>query len=508
MAINLQNIGNTIKQFAPGVISSMIPGGNVINAGYNLLQSMTPKQQYIQNQVPNYLAPSYGVSANPSAVNPSTPYSGNLTMGSSGDAVRKLQSQLGINSDGIFGNQTSQAVKAFQSANGLVADGIVGPKTLAALAAKGGTSTNNPGATGSVVGAYTDSTGSTGSTGSNGSSTGTYSPPSTANYDKAYQDYIASLSPSSGVTSAQKAYNDFIAQRDQKLTQVGDQMSPLRFLTGRQNSIRQSAGIEANRLQGDIGIQQGAQESLQGANKARLDYERSLLDNATKSSQFEREQALRERELAQQGGFSLSEGEKRYDAQGNLIASGGAKTSTSGGTSSSGNLSPLAQAVQNGYVNIEQLTPTQRGQVAAELAQSGLPSGRQQALQTNLASVDALINNPNKNRVSGFIQGKLRLGNLDPNAQLAINQFNQIKGILSLENRQQLKGSGAISDFEFRVLSDAADALGRNLKDADFNTQLQKVRDVFAGKYKNIGGQTNSQQNSSNDDALLSQYGL
>lgn len=56
-----------------------------------------------------------------------------LRKGSKGDDVRQLQRLLGINDDGIFGNDTERAVKAYQSRSGLVADGVVGALTWSAL---------------------------------------------------------------------------------------------------------------------------------------------------------------------------------------------------------------------------------------------------------------------------------------------------------------------------------------------------------------------------------------
>lgn len=53
-----------------------------------------------------------------------------LRVGSSGDAVKRVQRKLGLAADGSFGPATEKAVKAWQAANGLVADGIVGPKSL------------------------------------------------------------------------------------------------------------------------------------------------------------------------------------------------------------------------------------------------------------------------------------------------------------------------------------------------------------------------------------------
>ncbi len=62
----------------------------------------------------------------------------NVQNGSSGDAVRAVQSQLktrgyAVAIDGAFGVGTASAVKSFQTAKGLGADGIVGPDTWAKL---------------------------------------------------------------------------------------------------------------------------------------------------------------------------------------------------------------------------------------------------------------------------------------------------------------------------------------------------------------------------------------
>lgn len=64
----------------------------------------------------------------------------NLELGSSGEKVRQMQSQLNVISnayplipkiavDGIFGPNTENAVKIFQKVFGLAQDGIVGFKT-------------------------------------------------------------------------------------------------------------------------------------------------------------------------------------------------------------------------------------------------------------------------------------------------------------------------------------------------------------------------------------------
>ena len=58
---------------------------------------------------------------------------GVIKKGSTGESVKRIQAELGLDDDGVFGPGTEAAVKKWQAANGLTADGVVGPKTLAKL---------------------------------------------------------------------------------------------------------------------------------------------------------------------------------------------------------------------------------------------------------------------------------------------------------------------------------------------------------------------------------------
>ena len=52
-----------------------------------------------------------------------------LKVGSKGEDVKKIQSKLGLNADGVFGPGTEKAIKKWQTDNHLDADGIVGEGT-------------------------------------------------------------------------------------------------------------------------------------------------------------------------------------------------------------------------------------------------------------------------------------------------------------------------------------------------------------------------------------------
>ncbi len=61
-----------------------------------------------------------------------------LTTGSRGEAVKTLQTALGLTADGVYGAGTAKAVKEFQEKNGLSADGMAGPVTLTKVEAFSG----------------------------------------------------------------------------------------------------------------------------------------------------------------------------------------------------------------------------------------------------------------------------------------------------------------------------------------------------------------------------------
>jgi murein L,D-transpeptidase YcbB/YkuD len=56
-----------------------------------------------------------------------------IRKGHTGEEVKQIQRELGIEDDGIFGPVTESAVMRFQLEEHLDIDGIVGPKTWAAL---------------------------------------------------------------------------------------------------------------------------------------------------------------------------------------------------------------------------------------------------------------------------------------------------------------------------------------------------------------------------------------
>jgi hypothetical protein len=88
-------------------------------------------------------------------------------------------------------------------------------------------------------------------------------------------------------------------------------------------------------------------------------------------------------------------------------------------------------------------------------------------------------------RDTGPITGLLQIRSHIPGTQAAYTKdlYDQLKGVLSLENRNYLKGSGQISDYESTLLANAATALNQNLSNEDFKQVLRDLNDKFTKTY-------------------------
>lgn len=322
-------------------------------------------------------------------------------------------------------------------------------------------------------------------------------------YITAYRAYQDAQRQNAEVQDSKKRYNDFVAEQAKAIAGKEGQGRgiPLSIVRGEQEKLLRQTQPEALRLQGEIGIAQEGQKALVDTAKSEVDLQEKLLGDekpveiggvlyARQSDGSYKPLTEKEKSMSDTYGtgiigeynFAKSQGyagsfEQYQNEDANRkksIAKAGVSPT---GISTPGVLSPLAQAVQSGIISLDKVPADLRAGVASELATSGIPSQRIATIDSNIDVVNALLNNPALGAISGIQAPTAIIPGT--NAQLARNQYNQLKGILSLENREKLKGSGAISDFEFRILAEAATALGRNLSDAAFLEQLQKTKEIF-----------------------------
>lgn len=173
--------------------------------------------------------------------------------------------------------------------------------------------------------------------------------------------------------------------------------------------------------------------------------------------------------------------EKEAEA-GNLLASNLVSGKSGfGGTASEG-AKALALQIRNGQATLANVPSDMRAEVAQALNE--LPNQQVIELDNIISTIDELANNPKLDNILGPTDQFV--GGVFGEAATAKNLFKQLEGVLALEGRSKLKGSGAISDFEFGVLKDAQSALKRNLNATEFKKQLIKVRDVIENRKQAI----------------------
>lgn len=281
----------------------------------------------------------------------------------------------------------------------------------------------------------------------------------------------------SQIESAAREAGDRYYQEKKAAKEAGLE-SYMRSLTNAQAAKQAiSNDIANNMLMSNVGIEQLSPDKLASIAKSAgvsVQSIKSAYEEAKKLAEAEQLAAEQEAAKAErESQFDLSKGQSRYDQYGNLLASNMGADSGNDGLSSEA--ISLAEQINSGLITLDKVPSAMRGEVS--LALNTLPDPRTAELDTVLETIDELAANPKLDNILGPIEQ--RTGGLFGKAATAKNLYQQLTGILALEGRNKLKGSGAISDFEFKVLKEAQSALGRNLNTTEFKAQLEKVRNVL-----------------------------
>ena len=130
--------------------------------------------------------------------------------------------------------------------------------------------------------------------------------------------------------------------------------------------------------------------------------------------------------------------------------------------------------IQSGQAKISSVPAKYKDAVARGLSSATMTIAQNSGVLDALNLSNQMLSNDELTNISGPLDQYKPI--LFGKAAEAKNQYEQLKGFLALENRQKLKGTGAISDFESKTLERASSALGRNLGDAEFINQTKQVR--------------------------------
>lgn len=295
--------------------------------------------------------------------------------------------------------------------------------------------------------------------------TGSYNKALTS-YTDAYKKYIESLNPSEETTAAQQAYNNYVAEQQKSISGLAgkDAAVPLSIIRGQQEKLLGQTQPEATRLQNEIGIAQTADTSRQNVGLAGVSLAEKLL-GLQQSPAEQAKSALETEKTNAEIAQTKAETEniaKKFEEDKRQFG--------------------LEYALKQQELAIEQqkanttIAATTNETTAAETA-------KQQSATQTLSLVNNLLTEGTKG-ITGIGQNPLNIIGVTNAKQL--NEYNQLQGLLKLGIRGLIKGQGSVSDYEGKILGQAASSLGRNLSNEQFESALKQIRGVI----KTNNGQT------------------
>lgn len=190
-------------------------------------------------------------------------------------------------------------------------------------------------------------------------------------------------------------------------------------------------------------------------------------------------------------GFSLSSGQARYDAQGNLIAQ---NAGTSSGYASTGIISPAAQALADqmtiGKAQWSNIPAALKGEVAIALNQS--TGGKLSPVLSNINESKKLVDEllANTKGLKGAT-GTVRVGAAfgGSNASDFRAKIDRINSLLFLNAVPQMKGMGALTEREGAKLESSASTLNNyKQKESTYLNELKRLSQKLGESYQALGG--------------------
>jgi hypothetical protein len=277
--------------------------------------------------------------------------------------------------------------------------------------------------------------------------------------------------------STQEDIENLITSARTGFTKIKGQPIPLPFITGQLAETEQRALDLLEPLQTKLVRLQSARQSSLEASKFALDRadkaaevaaeipEVEKLDTDTFVDEkgdtilFDTQTGEQIKNLGKQfeepekpAPFTLSPGQVRFDEEGNIIATGGPRL-------------PTPAETQQAIEKAEKDASVRSTQVAV------------------IGTITSLLSNPKLGSVSGGRIG--RLGATRTGTAAIRSQFAQLKALTALGERDKLKGSGTISDFEAGMLADSANALNFAIQD---DGTIKMSDDEVEMNLKNIRG--------------------
>jgi hypothetical protein len=221
--------------------------------------------------------------------------------------------------------------------------------------------------------------------------------------------------------------------------------------------------------------------------------------------EFKKGESVREQGNTERG-FGLKERQLTEEERANREGEGIARRRVAGSGSGGANaktteqLDALADMVLKDPELLKNLPPTDRSRVLAHIGTSkegGLPNKRTETMRSTLdASLDTIQRLKDMPGMTGAVgaKGPMSLFGLleKPMAGSSASNYasyvDALKSQLTLPRMEMMRGLGAMSDREFKTLSDSATALNRDMSENEFLRELTNIETTLSGVRERMGG--------------------
>lgn len=220
-----------------------------------------------------------------------------------------------------------------------------------------------------------------------------------------------------------------------------------------------------------------------------------------------------EAEIAKLEQFDLSEGQARYDKDGNMIASR-AKTykPESGGVGTvGGGYTPGADPVTDAWVSrisrgeakITNVPAKYKNAVVVALEQStGVTLDEDVQTATEIKRLAEELKNDREGLTDAVGPISSRLPTFEGSTATYENKVERLKALISKSNLQTMRGLGSMSNIEFQNMQAIGSALGLNMGEKGFEEELQRIIDTTGTAVTNSAGAKQSEGGLPIDDEV------
>ena len=273
-------------------------------------------------------------------------------------------------------------------------------------------------------------------------------------YRSSYEKYLQTLTMSPEEIAAQKELNRLTSQAEQDQETALDRGETLGFATGEAARVAKNNNLAINAATRNLTALTGIRSANTEAVKARLDFEKSLMDSDMKKA----DQALALKKFDR----DIAESDRKFEEDKRQFG--------------------LEYALK------ARETAVAEAKAATDNAAKAGASNDANALKTNaLTTANALLDKFTKGEGTSAVGKSNFLGSLGygllPGTKRAdfIVDYNNLKSLLSLENVKYLKGQGAVSDAERALLEKASSKLDRSQSEEAFKSALNDIISVLGG---------------------------